>query len=198
MSVWRKCLLSGQLSNFGPSLCRSLYLSLSLFLSLSLSFLNVVCSMCRPVTHRSPTLALAPFIRAEEDRWMRGLRTLSAGHFGVKTDGPRPCTANRNATWDSIWGIQNLQSTSAFETISWKKRTERRNYKDAGIFVRWNCFVTVKIYVMKISRQVGMDRLRERAMFFKCLLELLYFTYSHVIFNFSKEQQKLFICDMKL
>ncbi len=120
------------------SLSFSLSFSLSLFLSLSLSslslslsslslgchFLNVVCSTCRPVTHRSPTRALAPFIRAEEDRWTSGLRTLS-----VKTDGPRPCTATRNATWDSIRGIQNLHSTSAFETITWGKKQNGETIK---------------------------------------------------------------------
>lgn len=118
-----KCLVF-RLSNLSPDLCCSLVLFVSASISLSLSYLNVVFSMCCPVTHRSPTLALAPLIRAEKDRWRRGLGTLSARslwhHRRWRTDWRAEAWRCKQIATDSKWWIENLHSTSAFVTISLK------------------------------------------------------------------------------
>lgn len=149
--LWMKCLVF-RLSNLSPDLCCSLVLFVSASISLSLSYLNVVFSMCCPVMHRSPTLALAPFICAEKDRWRRGLGSLSARcditGFGVETGGPRPCAANRSLH-NNKTPNDGLKIHIAL-LLLWQfhyNDKNRGNYTDVGMFVHWNCFVTVQEYM---------------------------------------------------
>lgn len=137
--------------------------------------------MCCPVTHRCPTLALSPFICAEKDRWTRGLGTLW-----------------HHSLWRTDWRAEALhckqymrdfKSTQHFcfcDNFIEKWQGKGNLYRCGNICALFcDC---ARIYVLKISRKVVMDRLGERHsnnVFLKCLLEVLYFTYSCVIFNFT-------------
>lgn len=147
-----------RLSNLSPDPCYS-FVFASLFLC---PFWMWSFSMCCPVTHRCPTLALSPFICAEKDRWTRGLGTLWH-HSLWRTDWRVEAlhckqTAMNKTLHIYIWGISNPHSTSAFVTISLKKWQGKGNLYRCGNICALFCDCA-RIYVLKISRKVVMDRL---------------------------------------
>lgn len=179
-----------RLSNLSPDPCYS-FVFASLFLC---PFWMWSFSMCCPVTHRCPTLALSPFICAEKDRWTRGLGTLW-----------------HHSLWRTDWRVEALhcKQTAMNKTL----HIYMRDFKSTQHFCFCDNFIEkmtrkgepIQMWeylciVLWLCKNICPEDFKESRhgspigerhsnnVFILCSLEVLYFTYSCVIFNFTLQK----------
>lgn len=181
-----------RLSNLSPDPCYSfVFASLSfsvpfecgLFLCAAPSHIDV------PHLHSLPLSVLRRTAEREASGpWAPAHCDITA--FGIQTDGSRPCTANRplcNKTLYSIYeGFQIHTALLLLWQFHWKMTRKGEpiqmwEYLCIGI-VLWLC-KNICPEDFKESRHGSPTRMALG--FLKCSLEVLYFTYSCVIFNFT-------------